>query len=71
MVSILNLIDAQNAAILAREGAANAVFDFLIDLMEVERAIGKYYFFADAEAREDWFDSANSYIDAVTGSSGM
>ena len=38
-VSIIELLDAQNAAILAEEGAANAVYDFLLDLMEVERAM--------------------------------
>ena len=53
VVSILDLLDAQNAAIVAEE-AANAVYDFLLDLMEVERAIGKSYLFAP-EQREDWF----------------
>ena len=39
-VSILDLLDAQNAARVAEQGAANAVYDFLVDLTEVERAVG-------------------------------
>jgi outer membrane protein len=63
VVSILALLDAQNASILAAQGAANSVFDFLVDLMEVERAIGKFYCFAEADQREAWFRRANNYID--------
>lgn len=63
VLSILALLDAQNAAILAQEAAANAVYDFLIDLMEVERAIGKSYLFAPDEGREDWFQRATDYLE--------
>ena len=67
VVSILDLLDAQNAAIVAEEGAANAVFDFLLDLMDVERAIGKFYFFAPLEAREAWFARLDEYFRQATG----
>jgi outer membrane protein TolC len=40
VVSILDVIDAQNAALVADQNAANAVYDFLIDYVEVERAAG-------------------------------
>ncbi|HMB70160.1 MAG TPA: TolC family protein, partial [bacterium] len=40
VVSILELIDAQNAALVSDQRAANAVYDFLIDYVEVERAAG-------------------------------
>lgn len=63
VLSILDLLDAQNAAILAEEAAANAVYDFLIDLMEVERAIGKTYLYAPQEAREAWFERATNYLE--------
>ena len=39
--SILDLLDAQNASILAEEGASNSVFDFLVDLMEVDVRLRK------------------------------
>ena len=40
--SITALIDAQSAALNASESAANAVHDFLLDLMRVERAMGDF-----------------------------
>jgi outer membrane protein TolC len=40
--SITALIDAQSAALTASEAAANAVHDFLLDLVRVERAMGTY-----------------------------
>ena len=65
VVSILDLLDAQNAAFVAEEGAANAVYDFLLQLMEVERSIGKFYFFASEEQREAWFAKADAYFAAA------
>ena len=47
-VSILDLLDAQQAAVAAEQVAANAVYDHLIDLMDVQRAFGRFGFFADA-----------------------
>lgn len=63
VLSIIDLLDAQNASIVAEELAANAVFDFLVDLMAVERAMGKFYFFATEAQRETWFHRADAYID--------
>jgi len=46
-VSILDLIDAQNAALVAEQGAATAVYDYLIDLMDVHRASGRFGLFME------------------------
>ena len=46
-VSILDLLDAQHAVLVAEQAAANAVYDHLIDLMDVQRAFGRFGFFAD------------------------
>ncbi len=62
VVSIIDLIDAQNAALVADQGAANAVYDFLIDLMNVQRAIGRFDFFASAEERQAWFERLETYF---------
>ncbi|MEZ4485085.1 MAG: TolC family protein [Syntrophotaleaceae bacterium] len=40
LVSIIELIDAQNASLVADRVAANAVYDYFVDLMEVQRAVG-------------------------------
>ena len=41
VVSIIDLLDAQNAALNAELAAANAEYDFISDLVEVQRAIGQ------------------------------
>ena len=65
VVDILSLLDAQNAAVLAEEGAANAVYDFLVDLMEVERSLGKFYLLATREQRDAWFTRLEAYFEKV------
>lgn len=53
VVAILALLDAQNAALVAEQASANAVYDFLADLMEVERSVGSFSFFlSDGEMDE-------------------
>ncbi|UCF20298.1 MAG: TolC family protein [Gemmatimonadota bacterium] len=53
--SIIQLLDAQNAARVSEQLAASAVYDFLIDLMTVERAVGRFDFFVGEEEREAFF----------------
>jgi outer membrane protein len=54
--SITGLIDAQSAALEASEAAANAVHDFLLDLMRVERAMGSFGVLRNTEDRETFLD---------------
>jgi len=61
-VSILEVLDAQTAAILANEGALSAVYGYLIDLMEVERSTSRFHFLATVEEREAWFGRAEDYL---------
>lgn len=44
---IINVLDAQDSLVAAREAALNAVYSFLIDLMTTQRAIGGFDFFLD------------------------
>ena len=60
-VKIIDLLDAQNAAVLAEEGAANATYDFLVDLMEVERSIGKFYLLGTEQERGQWFEQLAAF----------
>jgi outer membrane protein TolC len=55
-LSIIELLDAQNSYLRAELAAANAVYVFLIDLMNVERAVGRSSFFATSEELDDFFD---------------
>lgn len=61
-VSITELLDAQAAALRASEGASNAVYDFLIDLMEVERSISSFSFFQTQEEREAFFQRVHDFM---------
>lgn len=54
-VSILDLLDAKNSALVAEESAANAILDFLIDLMNLQRSTGRFDFFLDNRERDNWF----------------
>ena len=62
VVSILDLLDAQNASIIADQVAANAVFDFLKDLMEMERAISRLDFFQTPEQQLAWFQELKEFF---------
>lgn len=61
VLSILDLLDAQNASLVADEAAENAVYDFLISLMEVERSLGRIYFLVGPEERDALFDRADAF----------
>jgi outer membrane protein TolC/ABC-type uncharacterized transport system substrate-binding protein len=61
-VSIIDLIDAQNAALVADEVAANAVFDFLIDMAEVERSVGFSYTLMSTDERTAVFERLRQYM---------
>jgi len=65
VISIIDLLDAQNAALVADQVAANAVYDFLVDLMRVQRAIGQFDFFLSVEEREGWFQRLEAYFTRV------
>jgi outer membrane protein TolC len=62
-VSIVELIDAQRATRIANQVAANARFDFLIDLMKVQRALGRFAIFWTNEEREEFFKGLGKYYD--------
>ena len=62
-VSILDLLDAQNAALNAELLEANSVYDFFIDLMEVQRAANRFDFFLGPVERDLWYERLEKYFD--------
>ena len=62
LLSVVELLDAQYAALVTDQVAASAVYDFLIDLMEVERAYGHFNFFSTDEKRKAYFERASEYF---------
>ena len=69
LVSIIDLIDAQNAALVGDLGAATAVYDFLVDWVEAERAVGRFSLFMTAAERDDFFDRLDAFVSASGGDS--
>lgn len=65
VVSIIDLIDAQNAALVAELAAANAVYDFVIDIMNVERAVGEFVIFATPAEKDTFFEKMDMYFETV------
>jgi outer membrane protein TolC/ABC-type uncharacterized transport system substrate-binding protein len=62
MTSIIQLLDAQNAAISARFYAVNAVYQYMIDGLYVQRAIGKYFVMRTGEEIKDFFTRLDQYM---------
>jgi outer membrane protein TolC/ABC-type uncharacterized transport system substrate-binding protein len=60
-VNIITLLDAQQSALAANEAAANAVYDFLVDLMKVQRAAGEFDFFRSPEDRAAYFQRLDEF----------
>ena len=60
--TIIDLLDAQNAALVADEEAANAVYDFLIDLMRVQRSVSRFDFFSTPQDTNDFFDRLEAFF---------
>ncbi len=61
-VSILDLLDAQREALSANLDAANTVYDYLIKLMQMQRAIGQFDFFVSEHGRRDWFERLDAFF---------
>ncbi len=60
--SVVDLLDAQNASLAADQTAANAVYNYLIDLMKLQRSIGEFVFFLEDSRRDETVDRMMSYI---------
>ncbi len=51
-ISIIQLLDARDAAFNAQQSATDAVYNFLIDLMNLQRSTGVFDFFLDPVTKE-------------------
>ncbi len=61
--SIIDLIDAQNQSLVADQLASNSIYNFLIDLMRVQRSLGKFFLFAPEEERQAFMERLNQYME--------
>lgn len=60
--SIIDLIDAQNQSLVADQQAANAIYDFLIDIMTVQRRTGSFFLFSPLKEREGWMERLERHM---------
>ena len=60
--SILDLLDAQNATLVADQEAADAIYLFLIDLMRVQRSVSRFDFFSTPQATDELFDRLETFF---------
>ena len=65
VVDILVLLDAQNSALVADLLAANAIFDYLIDLMGTQRAVGRFDYYRSAQDRQQFLGRLDAYFRSV------
>ena len=61
ILSIIDLLDAQNQALSANLAAANSIYDFLVDLMKVQRSLGMFVFFMDEDQKQLWFQKMEDF----------
>ncbi len=62
VVSIVDLLDAQNSAVLSEQRASNAIYNFLKDLMELERSISRFDFFQSADEQAQWIKRLQAFF---------
>jgi len=60
-VSILDLLDAQNQAFVANQRAAIAVYSYLEDLIELQRAISWFALEKTAQAKDEWASALRAF----------
>ena len=62
IVDIVRLIDAQNQVLVADLSAANAIFDYLIDLMGTQRAVGRFDYFQSPQERQGFLNRLEAFF---------
>jgi outer membrane protein TolC len=61
----IDLLDAQNASLVADQAASNAVYNFLVDLMEFQRAAANFDFFITPAERDAFFEKLEEFYKQV------
>ena len=69
LASVVDLLEAQTGALLSERGVTNAIFDYLVNLKRVERAVGQFEVFSTPEERDDFARRLQEYALAVQGES--
>ena len=65
-VSIVDLVDAQNATLAARLSALGSEYEFLVSILKTERAVGKFSLLSTPEEQRDFIKRFEVYLNART-----
>lgn len=61
-VSITSLIDAQNAVLSAKLSAVQALYSFMIDWIEIQRAVSNFDLLLEHQGMENWYQDMENYF---------
>ncbi|SMD02432.1 Outer membrane protein TolC [Desulfocicer vacuolatum DSM 3385] len=62
--SVTDLVDAQNAMVTSERSAALSKYQFVLDFLSLERAIGGFYFLKSPEQKAHFMDELRKYMAA-------
>lgn len=65
LASVVDLLEAQASALISERGVTNAIFDYLVNLKRVERAVGRFEALATPEEHADFVRRLEQYIRAA------
>ncbi|MBX2810557.1 MAG: TolC family protein [Myxococcales bacterium] len=68
--TIITLVDAQNQTLQAEINAANALYTFLDDYAQAERASGRFVMFLESEERQSFISRLQAYAKEMTTNDG-
>lgn len=63
VVNLINLLDAQNAALVAQLAASNAIYDYFLALMRFQRATGNFDYFLSQAEREAFYERLDTFYE--------
>jgi outer membrane protein TolC len=63
--SVTDLIDAQNDKVSSEHAAASAKYQFVLDFLEMERAIGRFHFLDSLEEKQAFLDRLHHFMATV------
>ena len=62
LANVTQLIDAQRSALQTEVSATNALYQFILDFLNVERSIGSFYFLSTPQQQQRFFDELQRFI---------
>ena len=62
---VADLIDAQNAKVSSERAAASAKYQFVLDFLEMERAMGRFYFLDSPDQKQAFLGRLRAYMETT------